>query len=119
MELDAVNAPALLLHRLDLARLVRRGRAETIRQLFHFVTVVVPDSDLRRQSFEETIAGVFYGQETSLTLRSVIAFARFESSHQSDFSAVSDRDLLVTTTHAEDWLARMFDDIENSRQRLR
>jgi hypothetical protein len=46
MELDAVNPPALLLHRLYLARLVRCSLAETIRQLFHFVTVVVPDSYL-------------------------------------------------------------------------
>lgn len=44
MELNAVNAPALLLHRLDFARLVRSSLAETIRQLFHFVTVVMPDS---------------------------------------------------------------------------
>ena len=48
MELDAVDAPALFLHRLDLARLVRRVRAEAIRHFFHFVTVVVQDSDLRR-----------------------------------------------------------------------
>ena len=31
MELDAVNTPALFLHRLDLARLIRGSMAETIR----------------------------------------------------------------------------------------
>ena len=119
MELDAVNASALFLHCLYPARLVGGGCTKTIRQLFNFVTVVVPDSYLRRQSFEESLACILDRQETALTFGSVIAFAGFESSHQSDFSAISDRNLLVTTTHAEDGLACTFDDVENSGQRLR
>ena len=114
MKLDAVETPALLLHRLDLARLVRSSLPEPVRQFLHFVTVVVPDSDLGRQSLEETFASVLDRQETTLTLCAVVAFARFESSHQSDFSTISDRDLLVTTTNPEDRLARVFDDFKNS-----
>ena len=46
MKLNTVETPALLLHRLDLARLVRGGLTETVGQLFHFIAVVVPDSYL-------------------------------------------------------------------------
>jgi hypothetical protein len=53
-----------------------------------------------------------------LTLSAVVTLTWFESSHQSDFSAVSECNLLMTTTHAEDRLARMFDDVKNSRERL-
>src|SRR6185369_14039650 len=109
MELDAVESTALLLHRLDRASLVRSSRTKSVWQFLHFITVVVPDSDLGRQIFEETFAGVLYRQESSLTLGAVVAFARFESSHQSNLRAVSDRNLLMTTTNTEYRLARLLD----------
>ena len=110
MELDAVESTTLLLHRLDRASLVRSSRTKSVWQLFHFITVVVPDSDLRRQIFEQPLARVLNRQESSLTLSAVVAFPRFESSHQSNFRAISDRDLLMATTNTEDRLACLLDD---------
>ena len=52
----------------------------------------------------------------TLALRALIAFAGLESLHQSDFGAISQRDLLVTATHAEYWLRRLLDDVKDARQ---
>ena len=59
------------------------------------------------------------GQETALTFRAVVTFARLESSHQSNLRAISQRDLLMTTANAEDRLTRLLDHSKHTRQRLR
>jgi len=78
----------------------------------------MPDGYSRRQTFEHTVACVFDWEEAALSLRAFVPLARLESLHQSDFRAVSQRNLLVTTTNPENRLACVFNDLENSSQRL-
>ena len=119
MKLDAIETATFLLHRLDVTSLVCSSRAKTIRQFFHFVTVVVPNRDLGRQSFEETFASVFDWQKSTLTLRAVVTFTRFDPSHQSDLRAVRQRYLLMTTADSEDRLTRLLYNCEHAGQRFR
>ena len=119
MELDAVQPPPFLLHGLNLAGLVRRSRTESIGQFFHFVAVVMPHSDLSRETFEKALARILNREESSLALGAVVAFARLESPHESDLRAVSECNLLMTTADAENGLARLLYHGEHARERLR
>lgn len=116
MKLDAINPAAFLLHGLNGAGFVRRGGAKAIGHLLHFIAVVMPDGQLRRQSFEHSVAGVIDGKESTLAFRACVTLARFEPFHQADFSAMREGDLLMTAAHAENRLTRVFDHVENSRQ---
>ena len=66
VELDAVNASPFLLHGLDLTGLVGGGLLESFGQLLHLVTVRMPDSHLRRQSFEQAFARMLDWRESAL-----------------------------------------------------
>src|SRR6185369_6719294 len=114
MELDSVEPATLLLHCLNAARLVRSSNAKPVRQLFHLVTVVMPNSYFRWQSFEEALASVIDWQEPALALRAFVTFAGLNSSHQSHFSAVGNRNLLMPAADAEYWLACLLDNVKHS-----
>src|SRR2546423_1653112 len=79
----------------------------------------MPDGDRGRHTLEQTIASVFDRKKAALTFGAFVTFAGFESLHQSHFCAVSQCDLLMTTTNAENRLARLLDYFKNSGERLR
>src|SRR5204863_7683934 len=72
-----------------------------------------------RHTLKQTVDSVFDGEEAALTLRAFVTFAGFESLHQSHLRAVSQCDLLMATTNAENRLARLLDYFKNSGERLR
>src|SRR5689334_25215811 len=100
MKLDAVDPTAFLLHRLNLAGFVRGRFAEAVGERLYLVTVVMPDRQVCRQTFKEPVAGVLDGQKASFAFRAVVTFTRFDSTHQSDFRAVCESDLLMAATDA-------------------
>ena len=59
------------------------------------------------------------GKKPALAFRALVTFTRFEPFHQPNFRTVSQRNLLVPTTNTQNRLARLFDNVKHSRQRLR
>src|SRR5258705_9349403 len=79
----------------------------------------MPDRDFLRQVFEEATAIGCHWEISSFALRACISFARLKPTHQIDKRAVSQGDLLVSSTNAEHRLRCFLDHFNNASQRFR
>src|ERR1044072_3492079 len=78
----------------------------------------MPDGNGRRQTFKQSLTCILDRKEAALTLRTRVAFSRFEPVHQPNLRSIRQRDLLIPATHTEDRLARLFDHVKDAGQRL-
>jgi len=100
VKLNSVESTAFLLHRLDLTGFVGSCSSEAFWQFLYLITVVMPNGNLGWQSFEKPFASVLNWKKATFSLSSFIAFAGFETPHQSNPGTIREGDLLMASTYA-------------------
>lgn len=119
VKLHTKKSPLVMFHGLDLAGVVGGGAPEVGRELLHFITMGVPDSDSLRKTFEDS--GLIYldGNETTLALCALITFPWFQPLHQTNLRSTGQRNLLVSSANAKNRLGSLADDFENPGKQFR